>query len=136
MDSEASVDINHGNSWNNRTDAHVKSEFYDLEGFINGKTSLNDIELKLLGDLNGKTILHLQCHFGQDSISLSRLGAEVTGIDLSDKAINKEAKQIASDLKTNTNFICCDLYDLPNQLDEQFDIIFTSYGVIGWLPEF
>ena len=134
MDSEANyIDINR-HSWNNRTDAHMISEFYDLEGFLNGRTSLNDIELNLLGDLNGKSILHLQCHFGQDSISLSRLGAKVTGVDLSDKAINK-AKQIARDLKTNTNFICCDIYDLPNQLDEQFDIIFTSYGVIGWLPD-
>jgi len=134
MDSEANyIEINR-HSWNNRTDAHMKSEFYDLEGFMNGRTSLNDIELNLLGDLNGKSILHLQCHFGQDSISLSRLGAKVTGIDLSDKAINK-AKQIAKDLKSNTNFICCDIYDLPNHLDEQFDIIFTSYGVIGWLPD-
>ena len=134
MDSEANyIDINR-HSWNNRTDGHMKSEFYDLEGFINGRTSLNDIELNLLGDLNGKSILHLQCHFGQDSISLSRLGAKVTGVDLSDQAIDK-AKQIARDLKTNTNFICCDIYDLPNHLDEQFDIIFTSYGVIGWLPD-
>ena len=90
MDSEANyIDINR-HSWNNRTDAHMKSEFYDLEGFLNGRTSLNDIELNLLGDLNGKSILHLQCHFGQDSISLSRLGAKFTANDLSDKAINKE----------------------------------------------
>ena len=60
-------------SWNNRTDAHLKSEFYDVAGFINGKTSLNDIELALLGDVSGKTILHLQCHFGQDTISLNEL---------------------------------------------------------------
>lgn len=60
-------------SWNNRTDAHLKSEFYDLDGFLNGQTSLNDIELKLLGNIQGKTVLHLQCHFGQDTISLSRL---------------------------------------------------------------
>ena len=134
MDSEANfIDINR-QSWNNRTDAHMKSEFYDHQRFMNGRTSLNDIELDLLGDVNGKSILHLQCHFGQDSISLSRLGAKVTGVDLSDKAINK-AKKIARDLKTNTNFICCDIYDLSNHLDEQFDIIFTSYGVIGWLPD-
>ena len=134
MDSEANyIDINR-HSWNNRTDVHMKSEFYDHEGFMNGRTSLNDIELNLLGDLNGKTILHLQCHFGQDSISISRLGGKVTGIDLSDIAITK-AKKIADDLKANTNFICCDIYDLPNYLDEQFDIIFTSYGVVGWLPD-
>lgn len=74
-------------SWNNRTDVHVKSDFYDLDGFIDGKSSLNSIELELLGDVSGKSILHLQCHFGQDTLSLSRIGAKVTGIDLSDKAI-------------------------------------------------
>jgi ubiquinone/menaquinone biosynthesis C-methylase UbiE len=120
-------------SWNNRTDIHVKSEFYDMNNFIKGRSSLNSIELELLGDLKGKTILHLQCHFGQDTISLSRLGAEVTGVDLSDRAIER-AKQIAKDTHSNTTFICCDIYELPNYLDKQFDIIFTSYGTIGWLP--
>lgn len=121
-------------SWNNRTDTHLKSEFYDLDGFMKGKTSLNSIELDLLGDIKGKTILHLQCHFGQDTISLSRLGAEVTGVDLSDKAI-ESAKQIANDTHSNAKFICCNVYDLPNHLEEQFDIVFTSYGTIGWLPD-
>jgi 2-polyprenyl-3-methyl-5-hydroxy-6-metoxy-1,4-benzoquinol methylase len=121
-------------SWNNRVDAHLKSDFYFLEDFKKGKTSLNSIELDLLGDISGKTILHLQCHFGQDSISLSRLGAEVTGVDLSDKAI-ESARQIAKDTDSNTTFICCDIYDLTKYLDKQFDIVFTSYGTIGWLPD-
>ena len=127
------IEINR-QSWNNRTETHLKSEFYDLDNFVKGKTSLNSIELGLLGDVKGKTILHLQCHFGQDTISLSRLGAEVTGIDLSDKAI-QSAQQIAKDTHSNANFICCDIYDLPNHLDKQFDIVFTSYGTIGWLPD-
>ena len=121
-------------SWNNRTDAHLKSEFYDLQNFIQGKSSLNTIELELLGDLSGKSVLHLQCHFGQDSISLARLGAEVTGVDLSDKAI-ANAKQLAKETKSNTDFICCDVYELPKYLDRQFDIVFASYGTIGWLPD-
>ncbi|MBX9449470.1 MAG: class I SAM-dependent methyltransferase [Taibaiella sp.] len=78
--------------------------------------------------------MHLQCHFGQDSISLSRIGAEVTGVDLSDKAI-ESARQIAKDTNSGTRFICCDIYDLPNHLDHQFDMVFTSYGTIGWLPD-
>ena len=127
------IEINR-QSWNNRIDTHLKSEFYDLEKFIKEENSLNSIELELLGDLSGKTILHLQCHFGQDTISLSRLGAEVTGVDLSDKAI-ESAKQIAKQTKSNTTFICCDIYDLPNYLDKQFDIVFASYGTIGWLPD-
>jgi ubiquinone/menaquinone biosynthesis C-methylase UbiE len=134
MNSEQNyIEINR-QSWNNRTDAHLKSEFYDLNGFLNGKTSLNEIELNLLGDIKGKTILHLQCHFGQDTISLSRFGADVTGVDLSDKAI-ESAKQIAMDTNSNVKFVCCDIYDLPNHLDENFDIVFTSYGTIGWLPD-
>ncbi|HRP31258.1 MAG TPA: hypothetical protein PKV73_05185 [Agriterribacter sp.] len=73
--------------WNNRVDTHLKSEFYDVEGFLKGKTSINEIELGLPGDIKGKKILHLQCHFGQNTISLGRRGADVTGVDLSDKAI-------------------------------------------------
>jgi len=121
-------------SWNNKVDTHMKSEFYNLDGFMQGESSLNKIELDLLGDLKGKSVLHLQCHFGQDSISLSRLGAEVTGVDLSDEAI-KKAQQLAEDSNAKINFICCDIYDLPNHLDKQFDIVYTSYGVIGWLPD-
>ncbi len=127
------IEINR-NSWNNKVEFHLNSEFYDMDGFLKGRSSLNSIELELFGDVKGKTILHLQCHFGQDSISLSRLGANVTGIDLSDKAI-ESAKSIAKQTKSNAKFICCDIYDLPNHLNEQFDIVFTSYGTIGWLPD-
>ena len=121
-------------SWNQRTSYHIGSAFYDQENFIKGKSSLNDIELYLLGDIAGKKILHLQCHFGQDSISLARMGAKVTGVDLSDKAIS-EAKLIAKATNTNVAFICCDVYDLPAHLNESFDIVFTSYGTITWLPD-
>ena len=134
MNSEQNyIEINR-QSWNTKTEVHLQSEFYDLEGFMNGKTSLNEIELNLLGNINGKTILHLQCHFGQDTISLSRLGATVTGVDLSDKAI-ESAKQIAAKTDSTAAFICCDMYDLPNHLAQPFDIVFTSYGTIGWLPD-
>lgn len=127
------VEINR-QSWNNKTEVHMKSAFYDLDSFTNGKSSLNSIEIDLLGDLNGKSILHLQCHFGQDTISLSRLGAQAMGVDLSDKAIDC-AVQLAKDTNANATFICCDIYDLPQQLDQQFDLVFTSYGTIGWLPD-
>ena len=127
------LDINK-QSWNNRVDAHFKSSFYDVDRFIEGKSSLNEIELQLLGDLNGKSVLHLQCHFGQDTISLARLGATATGVDLSDKAI-AQAQLLSQQTNTPAQFICCDIYDLPNHLNEQFDIVFTSYGTIGWLPD-
>ncbi len=121
-------------SWNNKVDAHLTSTFYDVEGFLKGKTSLNSIELELLRDIKDKKILHLQCHFGQDTISLARMGAEVTGVDLSDKAI-ATAKELVQKTKTEAKFICCDIYDLPQYLEESFDIVYTSYGTIGWLPD-
>lgn len=121
-------------TWNKRTDVHVTSSFYDLDGFMLGASSLNETELALLGDVSGKSILHLQCHFGQDSLSLARLGAKVTGVDLSDRSIAK-ARELNEALGLDAEFICCDIYDLPEHLTRQFDIVFTSYGVIGWLPD-
>lgn len=121
-------------AWNQRTEVHLKSDFYDLDSFLQGKNSLNQIELGLLGDINGKSVLHLQCHFGQDTLSLARMGAETVGVDLSDKAI-EAARQLRDRLGLNTEFICCNIYDLPQHLDRQFDIVFTTYGVIGWLPD-
>ena len=121
-------------SWNERTKVHVDSDFYDNQSFINGKNSLNSIELEMLGDISGKSILHLQCHFGQDTISFTRLGAKAVGVDISDEAI-RTAKKLASQTESDANFICADIYDLPNHLEEQFDIVFTSYGTIGWLPD-
>lgn len=120
--------------WNDKVDFHLQSDFYDMAGFRNGRSSLMGIEQSYLDDVSGKTILHLQCHFGQDTISLSNLGAHATGVDFSDKAI-EAAKQIATDMNSAAQFICCDIYDLPNHLNEQFDIVFTSYGTIGWLPD-
>ncbi len=127
------IDINR-KLWNARTAIHFDSDFYGVNDFIKGSSSLQSIELERLGNIEGKRVLHLQCHFGQDSISLSRMGAKVTAVDLSDEAIIR-AKQLTKDCGQDVKFICCDLYDLPNQLDETFDLVFTSYGVIGWLPD-
>lgn len=121
-------------AWNKRTAVHLNSEFYDVKGFKTHKNSLKSIEQELLGDVKGKKILHLQCHFGQDSLSLANMGAMVTGVDLSDAAI-AAAKDLSEELNLEARFICCDIYDLPQHLDEEFDIVFTSYGTIGWLPD-
>lgn len=127
------LDINR-KSWNAKVEPHLKSAFYFVDEFLEGRTSLNSIELDILGDVAGKEILHLQCHFGQDSISLSRMGAKVTGIDLSDKAI-EAAKDLANKCNTDTQFLVSDVYELPKVLDQKFDIVYTSYGTIGWLPD-
>src|ERR1700748_3023902 len=121
-------------AWNKKTAVHVDADFYDVPAFLNGKNSLHTTELNLLGNVKGKSILHLQCHFGLDTLSLARMGAKVTGIDLSDKAIAK-ARELNTKLGLDATFICCDIYDLPQNLNEKFDLIFTSYGVLGWLPD-
>jgi SAM-dependent methyltransferase len=122
------------NLWNNKVAHHIESDFYKMKDFLAGNTSLNAIELNLLGNIEGKSVLHLQCHFGQDSISLAKLGAKVTAIDFSEIAIVK-AKEFAMQTNTNVDFICCNIYDLPNLLNIKFDVVFTSYGTIGWLPD-
>ncbi|WP_345227176.1 class I SAM-dependent methyltransferase [Hymenobacter koreensis] len=122
--------------WNARTGPHLESAFYALDAFRAGESSLNRIELALLGDIAEQRVLHLQCHFGQDTLSLARLGAQVTGVDLSDEAI-AAAQRLSADLDLPAEFICCDVYDLPQELpaEAQFDVVYTSYGVLGWLPD-
>ncbi len=120
--------------WNQRTAVHKDSSFYNLEGFKKGESVLTPIELKEVGDVNGKTLLHLQCHFGMDSLDWARRGATVTGVDLSDDAI-RLAKEINDELDLDARFICCNVLDTSLHVQDQFDIVFTSYGTIGWLPD-
>ncbi|GMG88746.1 class I SAM-dependent methyltransferase [Biformimicrobium ophioploci] len=121
-------------SWDKRTAVHVDSRFYDVEGFLRGKLSLTDIELKELGGVSGKSLLHLQCHFGLDTLSWARLGADVTGVDLSPAAID-QAKALADQAGLKAHFICSDLYGFGESLQAQFDVVFTSYGALCWLPD-
>lgn len=121
--------------WDQRAQAHLTSEFYDVDGWLAGKTSLKEPELAILPeDLTGLRILHLQCHFGQDTLDLARRGAVVTGVDLSPVAI-KQARELADLAGLEARFIECDLYSLPKHLGETFDIVFTTYGTITWLPD-
>ncbi len=120
--------------WDSKTAAHINSDFYNLPGFMAGESSLKEIELELLGDVRGKSILHLQCHFGQDTLSLARMGARVMGVDLSEAAITK-ARELNDTLGLDAAFVCSDIYSLPGVLLQQFDIVFTSYGTIVWLPD-
>ncbi|WP_299824003.1 class I SAM-dependent methyltransferase [uncultured Pontibacter sp.] len=122
------------NLWNQKTPVHLASEFYNMQAFMAGQTSLNQIELAELGDVAGKSMLHLQCHFGQDTLSWARLGADATGIDIADEAI-KQARALNEQLNLKAKFVRSNLYDLKENLQGQFDIVFTSYGTIGWLPD-
>ena len=120
--------------WNKRAEVHFNSEFYNVSAFKEGKSSLNNIEIEEMGDVVGKTLLHLQCHFGMDTISWAKLGAVATGLDFSETAIHL-ARLLANQLGEKVNFVCCNVYDAQQHLDEKFDIIYTSYGTIGWLPD-
>ncbi len=121
-------------NWNERTPVHAASESYDVEGFKSGRITLNSLEREEVGDVSGKTLLHLQCHFGLDSMSWARLGARVTGVDFSDAAIEL-ARSLDDELGLGARFIHSSIYDLADALDEEFDIVFTSYGVLCWLPD-
>jgi ubiquinone/menaquinone biosynthesis C-methylase UbiE len=127
------IDVN-SQLWDKKTPYHTASAFYDNDSFVNGKNSLKRIETDLLGDINNKTILHLQCHFGQDTLSMARMGAAVTGVDFSVAAI-AEARKLNETLSLNATFVCSDVYDLPASLYHQHDIVFSSYGTIVWLPD-
>ena len=120
--------------WDERVPLHRDSAFYDLLGFKGGRCSLKSIELAELGAVTGKSLLHLQCHFGMDTLSWARRGAHVTGTDFSDQAIAL-AQSLSAELAIPARFVCANLYDLPQMLTAQFDIVFTSAGVLGWLPD-
>ena len=121
-------------TWNKKVAIHAASDFYDLEAFKNGAESLKAYELEALGDVTGKSLLHLQCHFGQDTLSWARRGAVCTGIDISDEGI-RLARSLNNELGLSANFVRCNVLDVSEHISDTFDIIFTSYGVIGWLPD-
>jgi 2-polyprenyl-3-methyl-5-hydroxy-6-metoxy-1,4-benzoquinol methylase len=120
--------------WNELAGIHADSAFYDVAGFKRGQTSLKAIELAELGDAAGVALLHLQCHFGLDTLSWARQGARVTGVDFSDEAITR-ARSLAAETGIAADFLCADVLDLQNRLHGLFDIVFTSYGVLLWLPD-
>jgi SAM-dependent methyltransferase len=131
MDDYTRTNLDH---WNELVSLHAQSKFYDLQSFKVGNSTLKPIEVEELGDVAGKSLLHLQCHFGLDTLSWARRGAQVTGADFSDQAIAL-ALSLSKELKIKANFVRSDLYDLPNVLSGEFDIVYTSYGVLCWLSD-
>ena len=118
--------------WDGWTKIHAESGFYDLKGFKDGKSTLKSVEIEELGDVSGKSMLHLQCHFGLDTLSWAQRGVHVTGVDFSEKAISL-ARSLSNELNIPAEFICSDIFELPKVLDRRFDIVFTSYGILAWL---
>jgi SAM-dependent methyltransferase len=121
--------------WDCWAPLHLKSNFYSVEDFIAGGLSLRSIETSELGDVRDRRLLHLQCHFGLDTLSWARLGANAVGVDNSEVAI-EIARRLSEDIGVRADFVSSDLYDLPGPLDAgSFDVVFSSYGVLSWLPD-
>ena len=121
--------------WDEWTAIHERSEFYDLEGFKRGGIRLRPYEMEEIGPVEGKDLLHLQCHFGIDTLSWARLGARVTGADFSEAALALARSTAAEIGIADARFVRSDLYDLPDVLEGDFDVVYTSRGVLGWLPD-
>jgi SAM-dependent methyltransferase len=120
--------------WNEWTAINYGSEFYQVEAFKKGLNKLRAYEMEEVGPVDGKSLLHLQCHFGMDTLCWARLGARVTGTDFSEAAI-LQARALAAEVGLEASFLISDIYELPTRLEGTFDIVYTSRGVLGWLPD-
>ena len=121
--------------WDERVPIHVDGEFYDLEGFIRGGSSNLPFEVDELGDVEGRSLVHLQCHIGKDTVSWARRGARVSGLDFSAPAI-EAARMLAERIGVEADFVVSDLYDAQAAFGHRtFDIVYTGRGALNWLPD-
>lgn len=125
-------------SWGDRVAGHWEPDGYDAPGFIADPQRLSRVvmfDAPYLGDVTGRSLLHLQCHFGMDTLSWARLGADVTGIDFSPEAI-VAARRLSAESGTPGRFVETELYATPEALaGETFDVVYTSVGALNWLPD-
>jgi SAM-dependent methyltransferase len=121
-------------NWDERVAIHLRA--YDHAGLRAGAGKLNPVEEAELGPVAGKRILHLQCHFGADTLTLAQRGADVVGLDFSPEAI-RAARRLAGELGLDARFVEADVYDAISAIgpDERFDIVFITWGTICWLPD-
>lgn len=119
--------------WDEWAEINYRSRFYNVEGYKQQRTPLDELARENLGDLKGKRVLHLQCHFGLDTLRIAELADEVVGVDFSPRAIAL-ARELAYELGSTARFVESDVYALPEVLRDTFDIVFASYGVLNWLP--
>ena len=120
--------------WDEWVDVNARSELYGLEEFKAGGVKIPQFMQDEVGDVTGKSLLHLQCHFGMDTLSWARLGASVTGVDFSPRAV-EFATQLAEQLSIEASFVQADVLELDRVLEGEFDIVFTSIGAVNWLPD-
>ena len=123
-------------NWSDRARVHRTDTtgMYDIEGFLRGEDTLCGIEADEIGDVVGRSIVHLQCHFGLDTLSLARRGASVTGLDFSPVAI-AEARRLAGVTGLIADFVEGNVYDAPSLIEGRFDMVYVTWGAINWLPD-
>lgn len=122
-------------AWNDMVEVHYNHPDYKLKEFKEGWNSLKAIEKDEVGDVDGKDILHLMCQFGMDTLSWARYGANVTGVDISDKSIEYADKLKDESGINDAYFLRSDVLDLIGKLDKKYDIIFQSHGTHCWLSD-
>ncbi len=127
-------------NWDDRVPIHWNSDEYAIQKFIDDPDAISDVvqfdlDNDELGDVSGKSLLHLQCHIGRDTLSWARLGAKVTGVDFSEPAI-EACKKLSDESGTPGDFVVADVFDAPRALDNQtYDVVYTGIGAICWLPD-
>ena len=129
-------EVNQAN-WDSRVEIHYASELYGLDRFVKDPGFVGKVvsfDAQEMPDVQGKTLIHLQCHIGTDTLGLARLGANVTGVDFSTKSI-EAAQQFSGQCGTPGRFVVSELYDVPSVLPETFDVVYTGVGAICWLPD-
>lgn len=133
---EQEIEVNQAN-WNARATVHAKSKSYDLERYVKDPSAISsvvDTDRRILGEVKGLDMLHLQCHIGTDTISWARLGANVTGLDFSSQSL-RVARDLAKRTGAQVEFIEANVYEADKVLGRQFDLVYTSVGVLCWLPD-
>lgn len=130
------IEVNRAN-WDARAEIHARSSFYDLEQYIQNPSAISSVvewDRRLIGDVKGLDLLHLQCHIGTDTLSWARLGAHVVGLDLSPKSL-RIARELAKKTGSEIEFVCGDVRQADRLVRRQFDIVYTSVGVLCWNPD-
>jgi len=138
MSNDAFIEQNRLN-WNNRAGLHAQPNTgYRLDRFRDDRSLLSDVvdfDRRYLGDLTGLRVLHLQCHIGTDTLSLARLGADITGLDQSNVSLDA-ARALFESVDTPGRFVESNVYNAVEALDgEQFDLVYTGVGSLNWLPD-
>ncbi len=121
-------------NWDERVAPHLRAKCYNLTDLRAANHRLHAIEEAELGPVDGLRLLHLQCHFGRDTLTLAQRGADVTGLDFSGPAI-AAARALATEIGIEAHFVQSDVYTARNAVDGLFDRVFVTWGTICWLPD-